>query len=58
LPGLSAVYEDFWLNGFLLFAAACSSKERQDFNTELVRVFSDEYERMLKARGPEAVSEY
>ena len=38
--------------------AACTSKERQSFNTELVKVFKEEYERMLSARGPEAVSKY
>ena len=37
---------------------ACTSKERQSFNTELVKVFKEEYERMLSARGPEAVSKY
>ncbi|PVD26631.1 hypothetical protein C0Q70_14309 [Pomacea canaliculata] len=34
---------------------ACTSKERQPFNAALVQVFRDEYERMLAARGPEAV---
>ncbi|XP_070181964.1 SPARC-related modular calcium-binding protein 1-like isoform X13 [Littorina saxatilis] len=36
---------------------ACTSKERQSFNTDLVRVFREEYERMLTARGPEAVND-
>ncbi|XP_025104286.1 LOW QUALITY PROTEIN: SPARC-related modular calcium-binding protein 1-like [Pomacea canaliculata] len=36
---------------------ACTSKERQPFNAALVQVFRDEYERMLAARGPEAVND-
>ncbi|KAK7505497.1 hypothetical protein BaRGS_00003242, partial [Batillaria attramentaria] len=37
---------------------ACGSKERQSFNAELVKVFREEYERMLTASGPQPGGEY
>ncbi|XP_076464447.1 SPARC-related modular calcium-binding protein 1-like isoform X4 [Babylonia areolata] len=37
--------------------ASCTNKERQSFNTDLVAVFREEYDRMLSARGPEAVKD-
>ncbi|KAL8619733.1 hypothetical protein ACOMHN_025819 [Nucella lapillus] len=37
--------------------ASCTNKERQSFNSDLVAVFREEYDRMLSARGPEAVND-